>query len=231
MTIRISMFFALLLSIVIGCEQPPSWPAQAKLVATDIKGTEVKLEWPSAGEEVTAYKIKRGDEVIAELEADSQSYTATNLEGQTEYVFKVEASDKKGQWSAPLQVQAKTLDATPPTWPEDSELKVKVESKGALGAKVTFTWTPAEDDTEVTQYQLKREGEVIETWPASEESFEYQSVEVDGLYTLYAGDAAENWSEDGPSARVWANKGMKNLLNSPSFRSKGGPKLNLGLGQ
>lgn len=227
---KLSLLLLVVLAFAIACEQAPAWPDGAKLEAAEIKGTTVTLEWPEAGEKVTAYKIRKGDAVIAELESDATTYTAKNLEGQTEYKFSVLASDKGGNWSQPLDAAVKTLDASPPTWPEDSELNVKVESKGALGAKVTFTWTPAEDDTGVTQYQLKREGEVIETWPASQESFEHQSVEVEGLYTLYAGDEAGNWSEDGPSARVWANKGMKNLLNSRGFKSNG-PSLNLGIGQ
>lgn len=224
---RLIGILVILLTLV-GCKDQPNWAEGATLEATEVKGTSVELAWgdPTPADEISAFRVRKADEVIASLEPDVRAFSADSLEGKTDYEFSVEASNADGEWSSPLKVEVTTLDATAPSWPEDAELRVEVESRGALGARVTFEWTEAEDDTGVTHYRLKREGEEVATWESDQSEFVHSSVDVDGVYRLYAGDAAGNWSEDGPSARVWANKGMKNLLKGGSLNS--GPSLNSG---
>ena len=221
--VKTFILFILVLSVSLsfGCSQGPTWPADAKLEAGELEGASASLTWPAATGEVAQYKIKHGEEVLGEVK-DSTTFKATELKGKTEYVFQVVAENKKGQASKPLEARVLTGDLDAPTWKETDVLQTTVESRGALGAMVRFEWPAATDDTAVTKYRLMRGDEMI--IELEETSYEYQSTQVDGDYTVLASDEAGNWSETGPSAKVWANRGLQNILRNEGLIK---PKLML----
>lgn len=205
-----------------GCEKSPTWPPDAKLEATEVKGTTVSLQWPEALGEVAQTTIRKGDEVVGQVEK-GQSFVVSGLKGKTDYTFSVVATGAKGKPSDALTLSVTTSDADAPQWDDEATLNTSVESLGALGTKVVFTWTPAKDDTAVEKYKLLRGEEVLAE--VTEPEFAYQSTEVDGDYRVIAGDAAGNWSTNGPSTRVWANnRGMNNLLRNEGLIA---PRLDL----
>jgi len=202
---------------LMGCgDGPPKWPAETRMTATTITGNSVTLEWPAPqdADGIKAYAVRQNGTLLAQIEGNVTSYTAENLEGMTEYKFEVVALDNKGKWSEPLSLPVKTGDSEVPKWPEGSTMKTALESKGPLGTAVTFTWSEASDNVAVTGYRIIAEGETVGEVGVEGRELVYQSVDVDGSYQVQAGDAAGNWSNDGPSARVWANKGLRPMLRS-----------------
>lgn len=196
----------------------PKWEAQTQLVGSEITGSSVVLEWPAPvdNDGIKAYSIRQNDTLLAQIEGTVTRYKAENLAGMTEYRFEVAAQDQKGNWSEPLKHTLKTGDAEAPRWAEDASVETSMESKGPLGTAVTFTWTEAADNVLVTGYRVMREedGEVLGEVAAAGREFVHQSIDVDGRYRVEARDAAGNWSTGGPTARVWANKGLRPMLRS-----------------
>ena len=90
--------------------ESPTWPARAKLEASEITDSEVTLEWPEAEDnvEVTRYRLYQDGSLIETLDADETSITVASLEEDTEYTFKVKAGDAKGNWSETLSVKITT---------------------------------------------------------------------------------------------------------------------------
>ncbi len=210
------------MSLVVACEKSPTWPSDGRLEATEVRGMNVTLQWPQPLGEVKETTIRQGTEVVGQVE-QGQSFVVSGLKGKTEYTFSVVATSTKGKMSDPLVLNVTTSDADPPQWDAEASLNASVESLGALGARVVFTWTPAKDDTAVEKYKLMRGEEVLAE--VTEPMFTYQSVEVDGDYSVIAQDAAGNWSETGPTTRVWANnRGMNNLLRNEGLVA---PRLDL----
>ena len=90
-------------------------------------------------------------------------------------------------------------DTEAPTWPEDPPSTL--EASAITGTSLTLAWSEAEDDVAVTHYQVYQDGQSIALLDAS-----VQTCDVDGLspgveysFKVEAGDAADNWSSDGPS--------------------------------
>ena len=94
-------------------EESPTWPANAKLAASDITDSAVTLEWPEALDnvEVTQYRLYQNGSLIETLDADGTSITIASLEEDTDYTFKVKAGDAKGNWSETLSVKITTEEA------------------------------------------------------------------------------------------------------------------------
>lgn len=215
----------LLVGVVFGLvacgDGAPRWEEQTQLVGSEITGTTVVLEWPvpEDADGIKAYSIRQNDTLLAQIEGTVTRYKAENLAGMTEYRFEVAAQDKKGNWSAPLKKAFKTGDAEAPTWSAQAEVETSIESKGPLGTAVTFTWTEALDNVAVTGYRVVREedGELLGEVAAAGREFVHQSIDVDGRYRVEARDEAGNWSSGGPTARVWANKGLRPMLRSQGF--------------
>jgi hypothetical protein len=83
--------------------------------------------------------------------------------------------------------------------------------------QLDFRWTPAQDNAAVTQYRVLRNSEVIATIDeASLErgartlSWTWVTDDTSGTYVIEAGDAAGNWSSEGPSM-VWRRGGVGRL--------------------
>ena len=100
-----------------------------------------------------------------------------------------------------------TPDGGPPTWVGD-ELTVT-----AGMTDVYLSWTPAQDDVVVTGYRVFQDGQQIAEQAGTELLVDGLGPSTEYTFKLEAGDAAGNWSEDGPSATVTTAKAF-----DPGFR-------------
>lgn len=219
MKIFIGLFVLILL---VGCGDKPTWPESGALESVELSGKNLTLKWPEPVGEFARFTIRRGDEVLGQVE-EGTSFQVNDLKGKTNYDFSVVAENAKGKMSEPLTVSVTTGDIDPPRWKEGDVLNTSVESRGALGALVLFSWPPAQDDTAVEKYRLMKGDELIAE--IEETEYSHQSIEVDGDYQVLASDSEGNWSQEGLGAKVWANRGLQNILRSEGLVK---PRLKLG---
>gem|GEM_PF-262255 len=212
---------AAFLAAIIPEPQAPAWE-NGVLQASNVGVTEVTLSWSGAKDEqgVSAYRIyingTPGDPLAAEdltVTDGVYSHTVTGLAPETTYVFKVEAGNARNLWSTdgPV-VTVTTLPAQQqepePTEPEDTQAPVwnggQLTVRDVTATRLVLAWTPASDNVAVTAYRVYRNGGLI-----AEVAGDVLTLEVTGLapstaytFKVEAGDAAGNWSTDGPAASV-----------------------------
>jgi hypothetical protein len=93
-----------------------------------------------------------------------------------------------------------SLDKAAPTWSEDKALKTSNVGRTSL----TLSWTAAADDTGVTSYKVYKDGSELVTLAGDITSYTVSGLSSDTTYNfkVEAGDAAGNWSANGPSVTV-----------------------------
>ena len=93
-----------------------------------------------------------------------------------------------------------SADKMAPTWPEDKAVTTSKISKKTL----ILSWTTAADDTGVTSYKVYKNGSELVTLAGDITSYKVKGLSSDTKYTfkVEAGDAAGNWSVNGPSVTV-----------------------------
>lgn len=90
------------------------------------------------------------------------------------------------------------IDNVSPTWTSGSNLNATL-----LGSTSVFlTWTPATDNIGVTGYRVYQGSTLIATLPSTSSSYLVTGLTEGSSYNfkVQAGDAANNWSTNGPSA-------------------------------
>ncbi len=82
----------------------PTWPSGAALTISASESGIVTIIWPDAVDNVgvTAYKIYKDGQLIETMNQDSNSLNVTGLNADTEYTFKVRATDAAGNLSTSL---------------------------------------------------------------------------------------------------------------------------------
>lgn len=113
---------------------PPSWPAERTLTASDITTDRVNLSWTPAQDDrgVTGYKIYQDGELIHTLDTTAAAYQVTGLAPATLYVFQVQAGDGDGQWTSDGPSVSVTTNSL--AVPEILELKLKAPRKNIKGS-------------------------------------------------------------------------------------------------
>jgi chitodextrinase/O-glycosyl hydrolase len=185
---------------------PPTWSEESTLVESDVETTSLTLTWSAAQDDksVSKYKIYKGTEELAIVAGTVNSYKLIGLAPETKYAFKVEAGDEAGNWSTDgPTVSVTTLpsaDTTAPTWLEGSVLAQS--NVGATG--LTLTWTPAEDDSDITAYKIFKGTEAIATVSGTVLTYDVAGLTPNTEYAfkVEAGDVGGNWSGNGPSVTV-----------------------------
>ncbi len=191
-----------------GDTQAPTWPEGSSITTSDITTDGVTLTWPKAQDniEVTEYVVFEGDKQLGSVPGNENSCIISGLAAGTEYTFTIIAIDASFNYSDPgLTATITTMsdyepkDTTAPTWPQGTLTASNVSTSG-----LTLTWTPAKDDTAVTGYKIYRGIDLIGTVTGSAISFDVTGLSSGTTYTfmVQAGDAAGNWSKNGPSANV-----------------------------
>lgn len=91
-------------------------------------------------------------------------------------------------------------DREAPTWPANSTLKATSVTQTGL----TLTWSAASDNVGVTAYKIFKDGTVIGTVEATTFTYNVTGLSAATTYTfkVEAGDAANNWSTNGPRTTV-----------------------------
>ncbi|AOZ92378.1 pectinesterase family protein [Paenibacillus crassostreae] len=90
-----------------------------------------------------------------------------------------------------------TGDVTAPIWTDAKLAASDITSEG-----VTLSWTGASDDTDVTSYLVYMDGQLLDTVTAESYQVTGLNPETSYLFRVEAGDAAGNWSSEGPSLQV-----------------------------
>jgi len=189
----------------------PNWPDQSALTITGITHTGLTLTWPVATDNVgvTAYKIYKDGTVIDTINGGATTtYNVTGLSAGTQYAFQVQAGDVAGSWStngpASEAITVSTsgiADTQAPSWPNKT---FKTAIKNA--DQVTLAWYAATDNVGVTGYKIYYGGEQLGSVNGNTTTFTCPTPPGTGQsglpFTVQAGDAAGNWSTDGPSATI-----------------------------
>ncbi|GBF76157.1 hypothetical protein PA598K_04605 [Paenibacillus sp. 598K] len=189
-------------------DEAPTWPEGSALTASEITASSVTLSWTAAEDDlgVTGYTLYQGEEELATVSGLTLTYTVDGLTPETTYTYRVEAGDVGGNWTTDgPSVEATTapapvIDAEAPTWPEGSALAATDVSTTAL----TLSWTEAADDTGVTSYTIYNGSQTVATVAGDVTTYRVSGLAQGTSYTftVQAGDAAGNWSTDGPAATV-----------------------------
>ncbi|WP_164716566.1 fibronectin type III domain-containing protein [Paenibacillus whitsoniae] len=200
----------------------PVWVGTAALTASDVTQTSVGLSWPAAQDSygVTAYRVYQDGREIVTLPASSRSFGLAGLTPHTAYAFRVEAGDAAGNWSVVGPTLTVTTaagpDTTAPAWPPDRSLTYS----GLTDRAVTLNWTPAVDSIGVTGYKVYANNQVIATVDGNATSYAVTNLTAGTTYAfrVQAGDAAGNWTANGPSVSVRTFDGVvrKQTIYYPS---------------
>ncbi len=167
-------------------EEAPSPPED--LAATPAL-LSIQLAWSASTDNiaVSGYRILRNGTVIATVQG--LSYHDTGLQAETPYAYQVIALDDAGNASAAASISTATLaDTDAPEPPGD------LAGTPHLLA-IDLSWSAAQDNVAVTEYQIRRDGELIAT--VEELAYADGGLEADTeyAYEVRAVDAAGNLSE------------------------------------
>ncbi len=92
------------------------------------------------------------------------------------------------------------IDITLPSWPAQSVLSATYVTKNTL----TLTWPAAMDNLGVTAYKIYKDSSVIDNVYGHITTYNVTGLSANTQYTfqVQAGDAADNWSTDGPITKI-----------------------------
>lgn len=149
----------------------------------DLFGNETPLNWNEAGSE-------GGMQVTVPIKDTNAEVGAINATGN-ETIFYIVAENPDS--STPM-------DTVKPSWPSGSALT----SSNVKQNELTLTWTPAEDNVGVTDYEISWGAGQTKTVTGAQLSATIAglSAQTDYTFTVKAADAAGNRSAAGPSATV-----------------------------
>ena len=171
----------------------PTWPASAKLTASEVTGTTVKLTWSPAGDDncVSGYRIYRDGTHVKKVNGSQTATTISGLEPASGYTFEVRAVDAAGNLSNPLTAKMSTFDDVAPRWGEDAAVSVLSYGETWLH----LGWDPAIDTGGIKGYQLRVDGETVAT--LSEREFTVSGLHPGAEYQVEvtAEDMAGYWSD------------------------------------
>lgn len=185
---------------------PPGWSEGSELLCNRITPTSVALTWPGAEDEyqVMGYRLfkYKDSQLIDTKDINDTTYKATALEPGAEYTFKVEALDEAGNWSRGglrISIVMAAQDMEAPGWTEGSLVASNIAQN-----RLTLNWSAAKDNFGVTGYRIYQDNHLIKEVNAGVLIHTITGLDPEGSYTfkVEAGDAAGNWSADGPSVSV-----------------------------
>ncbi len=197
----------------------PNAPADLQAVA--VSANEVALAWsPPANRGVTAYTIRRGGQLLTTVTPDTLMLSDTDLASAKEYVYTVDALYRAERLpGASTEVVVKTPglpsrpDTSAPTSPEG--LTVTPIADGML-----LDWYDAIDDTDITAYQIYRDGELLAT--VNSGTLSYVDITAPSgstvAYSIVARDPAAN-------ASTAATAHRRVPAQSPDLATLDGPGL------
>lgn len=188
--------------------EAPYWPANAKLTATAIRSTSLRLVRPTAqsqGGKIVAYEFYQDapeQQVLGTLTPKQSDLTLQGLAPKTEYSFSVRARNEAELWTESaltLTVQTAQANAVP-TWPLDAQLLAHDVGETSL----RLEWPMAVDDAAVTAYRVFQDGIVLATLDAQKRGHAVGNLVTGQSYEfrIEASDAQDQWSTDGPRLHI-----------------------------
>ena len=197
--------------------EAPVWPGGAKITSAKTGTDFVDLTWDSAADNigVSEYDIYRQEtsgagiteKLLDTIPGDVTSYRATALTPGDEYTFIIRAKDAKANISGDLSGNFMTLihDDAAPTWPAASSMEVE----NVLADNLDLNWSKANDNIDVTGYQIIKNGSVIATVEGDINSYHVMGLMPGTAYSfeVEAQDAAGNVSESGTTLAISTPEG------------------------
>lgn len=177
---------------------PADISAYEDLTAPEVSGlkavgkgeTFIDLQWSG---DACGYELYRDGELIKEL--DSCSYTDSDLESGTTYIYKIRGIDQIGN-SSEISMEVKTdgnIDTTAPVWTSGGGVKIKQ----ITSVNAAVIWEGAEDDRGIAGYEIYRDDELIDTVSGSVTEYKFGPFPIGSSFTVSvkAKDRAGNISD------------------------------------
>ena len=146
-------------------EVPPSWPADARLMAREVGLESVMLSWTAASDNAgeVRYEVMWDETPLAEG-VDTTSVALVDLTPDTDFTVQVYAVDSAGLRAPGPISRFRTLNSAGPHWGEEAQLGA--EQVGP--STVALTWPEAQDADGVAEYLVYKDGIVWTQTPLTE---------------------------------------------------------------
>jgi lysophospholipase L1-like esterase/pectin methylesterase-like acyl-CoA thioesterase/chitodextrinase len=185
----------------------PVW-TNGSMTVSNVTQTGLTLNWSEASDNVgvTGYKVYRGSTLLTSVTGSVYTYNVTDLIAGTSYEFTVQAGDAAGNWSTngpsitvTTEAAPVVVDTTSPAWTNG-----KLTASNVTEDSLTLTWTEASDHVGVTGYRVYQGTKLLATVDGSVRTYNVTQLWSSTSYefTVQAGDAAGNWSTNGPKVTV-----------------------------
>lgn len=165
------------------------------LVATARTSTRIRLNWDESTDNVgvTGYKIFRDGSQVATTTATT--YLDKHLWPETEYAYKVYATDAAGNLS-PRSVISRATTLADTVAPK----KPKQATTSATSDSITLQWNPAFDNVGVSHYVVKSSGQLLGT--TTDTSFTMTGLQPETNYHMSV-RAVDLFGNRGPRVHRW----------------------------
>lgn len=181
----------------------PTWPEGASTSIDNETYNALSLYWTAADDNVgvSNYLIYQDGAYITKIEGGANSYRVLGLSPDTDYSFKVKASDAANNVSidGPIVIGHTGVDSEYPVW-TDADLTASNIGDDSL----VLNWTEATDNVGIANYNIYQDGFKIDTV-----SGDIRTYKVNGLasYTKYsfkveAVDSRGNGTNNGPMITI-----------------------------
>ncbi|WP_338633129.1 Exoglucanase B precursor [Sporomusa ovata DSM 2662] len=196
----------------------PVWASGSSLTASNVTQTGVTLNWTAATDNkaVTSYKVYNGTTLLGTV--TGTSYTVSGLTAGTQYTFKVQAGDAAGNWTtngpAKTVTTAAASDTTAPVWASGSSLT----ASNVTQAGVTLNWTAATDNKAVTSYKVYNGTTLLGTVTGTSYTVSGLTAGTQYTFKVQAGDAAGNWTTNGPAKTITTQQQPPTSGTAPTWR-------------
>lgn len=180
---------------------PPTAPSGLR--ASALRCDAVTLTWNAATDDVgvVAYDIYHDGQKVTTVDGSTLTARVEVRPGVTWgwYVNARDAAERISPSSATLSVTPPqcTADTTPPSTPTDL-------TASASGTSVTLRWTAATDNVGVSDYDIRRDGQVVTSVPGSTTTYTDSALAPNRryAYAVVARDAQDNVSPPSTTVEV-----------------------------
>ena len=197
----------------ISDKQAPSTPSN--LSSSNITLDDVDLSWSASSDNVGVAKYNVYKNNVFLQSTTQNSISVTNLDCDKSYMFTVNAEDAQGNVSNIsniITVNTKGCD-------QDNEAPTAPANLTASGITKTtayLTWDASTDNIAVTEYEVYRDGSLIQTLTSTSTTvWELSCGSVSYNFTVKAKDALGNTSNSSNTSSISTNSCTGNGLPSP----------------
>ena len=164
-------------------QSPPNWGAQSELSSQQLGVSSVRLAWgtPEDESQLQRYLVYQDQVLIATLESDVVTLRVGSLMVNQSYQFQIQAEDIWGNQSTQGPELAVTLtDLEPPSFGHTARLT----AEQAGHDQALLQWTEAQDNLEVSAYEIYQNQILIETVSSDIQEFTAEGLIADEIYAF-----------------------------------------------